>query len=190
MSKTDSATKSELTQEAVYAANQAWGFNCGPGALCAVLDVSPDQLRPNLLDFEQKRYTNPTLMADILRGLAVPFRRVWEYRENAERFAPIYPRFGLVRIQWGGPWIKVGVPVRARYRHTHWIAVRPCADTACLSPGAAVRDVFDVNCMQVGGWVPWGTWTSRVVPWLLRECEPKSDGKWWPTHCWEVDARR
>jgi len=45
------------------AASEAWGFNCGPGALCAVLDLTPDELRPKLGDFEAKGYTNPTCRA-------------------------------------------------------------------------------------------------------------------------------
>ena len=48
---------------------EEWGFNCGPGALCAAL--TPEQLRPHLLDFESKRYTNPTLMEDVLNGMGV-----------------------------------------------------------------------------------------------------------------------
>lgn len=167
-----------LTVESVNKAADEFGFNCGPGALCAVLGMTPDQLRPHLLDFEAKRYTNPTLMAAILRSLGVPFRRVWECPVKADGRELDYPVVGLVRIQWAGPWTKPGVPMAARYRHTHWIGVRPS--------GEEVRQVFDVNCICVGGWVSWAEWTGRVVPWLLRECQPKATGEWWPTHCWEV----
>jgi hypothetical protein len=117
-----------LTLESVMAAADAWNFNCGPGALCAVLGKTPEEIRPHLLDFERKGYTNPTLMADILRGLGVSFRRVYECQHKVDGREPVYPSFGLVRL---------------------------------LSSG-------------------------QVVPWLLRECEPKADGTWWPTHCWEV----
>lgn len=41
------------------AASDEWGFNCGPAALCAVLGLTPAELRPHLGDFERKRYTKP-----------------------------------------------------------------------------------------------------------------------------------
>jgi hypothetical protein len=166
-----------LTLESVMAAADAWNFNCGPGALCAVLGKTPEEIRPHLLDFERKGYTNPTLMADILRGLGVSFRRVYECQHKVDGREPVYPSFGLVRVQWGGPWTKPGVPMAARYRHTHWIG---------MNHFEGARFAFDVNCVCTGGWLPWREWTGQVVPWLLRECEPKADGTWWPTHCWEV----
>ncbi len=64
-----------FTRDEAQAAGEAWGFNCGPGALCAVLGKTPNELRPHLREFERKRYTNPSLMAAILHDLHVPFRR-------------------------------------------------------------------------------------------------------------------
>lgn len=43
-------------------------------------------------------------------------------------------------------------------------------------------DIFDVNCMCVGGWVTLTEWSAQVVPWLLKECQPKANGKWHLTH--------
>jgi hypothetical protein len=102
------------------AAVDEWGFNCGPGALCAVLNKTPSELRPHLGDFEQKGYTNPSLMASILRNLNVRFTRHFECRDdaspdNAKDF-DFYPRFGLIRIQWAGPWTKGGGTVPQRLR--------------------------------------------------------------------------
>ena len=165
-----------LTLDEAQAAGDEWGFNCGPAALCAVLELSPADIRPHLGDFEKKRYTNPTLMASILRGLGINFRRVYECAVQVENRKPTYPSFGLVRVQWGGPWTKPGVPMAARYRHTHWIAVRDLG-----------REAFDVNALCCnGGWLPWQEWADELTPWLIRQCEPKADGSWWPTHCWEV----
>ncbi len=155
-----------------------WGFNCGPAALCAVLGRTPAEIRPHLGDFEQKGYTNPRLMAAILRGLRIPFRRVYECPGSHEAVDAVYPAFGLVRIQWGGPWTKSGVPVRVRYRHTHWIAMH--------NPANGRSMVFDVNAMCVRGWIDRGTWAQDLVPWLLGQCVPQADGRWWPTHCWEI----
>ena len=163
------------------AGSDEWGFNCGPGALCAVLDRTPAEIRPHLGDFERKRYTNPSLMAAILQGLRVPFCRTFEQLGRCHRDAlrtPIYPKRGLVRIQWDGPWCNPGRPAVARYRHTHWIAVR--------NMDRPEREAFDVNAIAHGGWVPWEEWTSCLVPWLLKRVKPKGNGRWWPTHCWEI----
>ena len=163
-------------------ANESWGFNCGPAALCAVTGLTPDQVRPHLGDFESKRYTNPSLMAESLRSLRLPFREVFKEKPahtlsgwvDANAPGVVYPRFGLVRIQWAGPWTQPGVPIRVRYRRTHWIAVDQREKN---------RMVFDVNC----GLVAWKDWVDSVVPWILEQCVPKATGEFWPTHCWEVN---
>ncbi len=113
------------------AAAEAWGFNCGPGALCAVLGLTPDELRPKLGDFEAKGYTNPTLMAAVLRAHGVRHRQT--YRSDLPgRF---HLAFGLMRVQWAGPWTQPDVPMAARYRQTHWVAV--------AGDEVAVEDVED-----------------------------------------------
>jgi hypothetical protein len=126
-------------------------------------------------DFEKKGYTNPKLMRKILDSMNVKYQLV--YRSNdPQGQGLILVTFGLQRIQWGGPWTKNGVPMRSRYRHTHWIAV-------------AEKMVFDVNAMCVGGWMPAFEWRVALVPWLLRECEPGADGSWWPTHGIEIQGK-
>jgi len=93
-----------------------WRFNCGPAAVCAILHLTPAEIRPHLREFEEKGYTNPTLMFAILDGLGVRFERLRP---------PIgFPRYGLARIQWEGPWTARGVPQRVRYRKTHWVGSR------------------------------------------------------------------
>lgn len=167
-----------FTIDDARAAADVWRFNCGPAALCAVIGWTPTEIRPWLLDFEKRGYTNPSLMAAILRSLR-PYSRL-VYNFPGVGVAPAgatYPSVGLVRVQWGGPWTAPGVPVRARYRHTHWIAVRG---------EEAKREAFDVNAMCVGGWIPFAEWFDQLVPWLLKQCEPRANGLWWPTHCWEV----
>ncbi|WP_316214329.1 hypothetical protein [Bradyrhizobium sp. SZCCHNR2032] len=150
-----------------------WGANCGPGAIAAIAMLTLDEVRPYMGDFESKRYTNPTLMFETLDRLHAAGVCKWH---GAERHWPIY---GLVRIQWEGPWTRPGVPMRARYRHTHWV-------------GAAIvkREigVFDINCMNNGsGWSTLQNWSSIVVPWLINECVPGGDGNWHITHAIEVD---
>ena len=181
--------------DAARAASDEWGFNCGPGALCAVLGMTPEQIRPHLLDFETKGYTNPSLMANILRGLQVPFRRVFEQLGGCRRDdlkTPTYPADGLVRIQWDGPWCDQGRPAVARYRHTHWVAMREKRVRVWVAKRTEpflAREVFDVNAMYVGGWLSWDEWENELTPWLIGRCEPKASGHWWPTHCWEIEMK-
>ena len=162
-------------------ASDSWGFNCGPGALCAVLGMTPEEIRPHLGDFESKGYTNPTLMAGILHRLQVPFVRAFKFTGASKplHVAVKWPAFGLVRIQWDGPWTASGVPIRARYRHTHWIG---------YEENDGLGMVFDVNAMRERGWLAFSEWSLQLVPWLLNQVEPKATGDWWPTHCWEIPA--
>lgn len=163
-----------FTQDEADAAGDAWGFNCGPAALCALLGLTPAELRPHLGDFERKRYTNPSLMFATLRRLWVRFRVAGAAGVSAP--GPAWPRIGLVRIQWGGPWCQPGVPIPARYRQTHWVA--------CLNGEFEVgRLVFDVNGC---GWGRFDKWRDLLVPWLIQEAVPRGDGTWWPTHAVEV----
>ncbi len=157
-----------------------WGFNCGPSALCAVLGMTPDEIRPLMGDFERKRYTNPKLMLEVLRRSGANHRMTYRSDEPGKPLPQL--RNGLVRIQWSGPWTNPGVPVMARYRMTHWIAIQA---------GCAL-DVFDVNAIRFGGWIERETWEARLVPFLLtfllKECVPGADGGWWPTHGIEVES--
>lgn len=166
-----------VSLEDAHDAADAWGFNCGPAALCAVCNLTPDQVRPHLGDFESKRYSNPTLMANALRSLRVPFQRVFETAVKPDGGDPVYPYIGLVRVQWGGPWTNPGVPIRVRYRKTHWIAVAHLGRN---------RVVFDVNAIESGGWISWNDWVKYLIPWILRHCVTDANGDWWPTHCWET----
>lgn len=157
-------------------AADAWGANCGPGALAAVLGLTLDELRPSLgrCGFERRGYMSPSMMFDSLDLLA---------HGRWRRSAPplLWPDFGLCRVQWSGPWLAPGVPVRVAYGHTHWIGARQAA-----RPRGGPVEIFDINCICAGGWVPLAEWTGQVVPWLLRTAEPKADGNWHLTHVVEV----
>ena len=159
-----------VTLEDAQRASDAWGANCGPGALAAVLNKTLEDVRPHLVGFDAKRYTNPTMMLRALRDLGVQWKDV-----------PGWPANGVVRVQWGGRWMNPGVPIRARYRHTHWIATRLVGDEVYA---------FDINGACVG-WMLLAEWTDQLAPWLMREVVPKGDGTWTLTHRLElVNARR
>lgn len=165
--------------EDAYKAGDDWGFNCGPGALCGILNWTPDELRPFLGEFEDKGYTNPSLMFAVLTRIGAVYRKSFRSDEPLacyRRPAPHVVSFGLVRIQWGGRWTKPGVPMAARYRKTHWVAVR------------GGDRVFDINAISVGGWITTGIWRGQLVPWILEECCKDGDGTWWPTHGIEILA--
>lgn len=163
-----------FTLEDAQSAGDEWRFNCGPSAVCAVLNLTPTEIRPKLASFERKGYTNPSLMLEILSNCCAPHTVVYRGDEPGTPIPSV--SLGLVRVQWSGPWTKLGVPMRSRYRHTHWIAARN-----------RTSQVFDINAMCVGGWLPYEEWYSQLVPWLLRGCCPNADGGWWPTHAIEID---
>lgn len=168
-----------FTIEDAQKASDEWQFNCGPGALCAILGLTPDELRPNLGEFEAKGYTNPTLMKETLGRCGAKWHQT--YRGDSPHLMQEFAKNGLIRIQWGGPWTKVGVPMRVRYRKTHWVGCR------FVEGSKNVFQIFDVNAMCVGGWLSFGEWSERLVPWLLKKCVPKHDGTWWATHTLEVE---
>lgn len=159
------------------ASANAWGANCGPGALAAVLGLSLDAVHPHLHGFDRKRYTNPRMMRAALDSLDV------SYQWKVGRFG-LFPSYGLARVQWDGPWTKPGVPPAATYRHTHWVG--------SAMPDRSISDphdvkIFDINAICVGGWIDLPQWSAQLVPWLLKRCEPKATGDWWLTHVVEVE---
>lgn len=165
-----------FTLQDVERAADIWNANCGPVSVAAISGLTLEELRPHLGDFEKKRYTNPTLMWEILRNAGITYHR--PSPSVCEARIP-WPSHGLARVQWEGPWTAPRVPIAARYRHTHWVA--------SWKPHGREHLIFDINCMCVGGWVSLSEWSRNVVPWLLRECEPKASGKWHLTHVVEIE---
>lgn len=158
-----------LTFADVVAAFDEWGMNCGPAALCAVTGLSAAEIRPHLGDFEARHYMSPTMVARAAKSLGLTYREVYRREEPG---VPPSPSLALVRVQWDGPWMRPKVPVQARYGRTHWIA-------------QASDEIFDVNAMDIGGWMPYRVWTDRLAPLIAHEV-PKASGKWWFTHVWEI----
>lgn len=152
-------------------AYDTWGCNCGPGAVAAICGLTLDEVRQHMGDFEQKGYTNPTLMWAVLESIGLTWAHV--------RPAATWPLHGLVRVQWEGPWTKAGVPARARYRHTHWVG-------AATDPVRGIG-IFDINAMGKGsGWSSLEDWSRMLVPLILKECVPRANGGWHLTHVVEV----
>ena len=158
-----------FTEAEMKIANDEWGANCGPAALAFALQVPLDRVRPLLEGFDEKRYTNPTMMKGALSRYGKAFNVIPDGMGGAFHVHP-----SLVRIQWAGPWTKPGVPPRVAYRHTHWICTYKDEYDNSL--------VFDCN----GGINPFDKWRDGIVPLILSECVPKSDGGWFPTHVWRL----
>ncbi len=168
-------------------ANDRWGANCGPGALAAMLGLKIDDVRSHIPKFDERRYTNPSMMQAALRSLGVPYREVDDGldRESLEpgdveraKFKQItnWPVYGLMRIQWEGPWCNPGVPPAAAYRYTHWIGV--VKDERAMSGSF----FFDIN----GGWFEPNYWAIEVVEPITKEIK-RATGFWHPTHRWELE---
>ena len=170
-------------------AGDEWGLNCGPAAIAAVCGLTLDVIRPYMGDFESKGYTNPTLMWQVLRTIGVRWHCNAAQQSSENQGMLAWPTFGLARVQWEGPWTAPGVPMRVRYRHTHWVGVHSDPGWHRLEPGSSEPMIFDINCICVGGWIPLSEWTGSLVPWLLKQVEPKANGKWHLTHSVEVERR-
>ena len=75
--------------------------------------------------------------------------------------------------------MRAGVPPRAAYRHTHWVGVN--------ARNSGNIGIFDVNALGNGtGWCALQDWIDDIVPWILKECEPRADGGWYITHAVEI----
>lgn len=158
-------------------ANDEWGCNCGPSALAAICGLTLDETR---VHFGPKwpGYTNPTSMYAALRSIGMHWASIGVPYESRST----WPIWGLCRIQWEGPWTQPGVPMRARYRHTHWV-------------GAATDrkrgiGIFDVNVLaNRSGWCSLEDWATHVAP-ALAKGHRRATGAWYITHAIEAEMPR
>lgn len=173
--------RTPFTQEDGERAHKEWGANCGPGALAAIMGMTLDEVRPHLGDFERKGYTNPTLMNFALRSIGRRWRTQVLAGTAGGTSTDGWPTYGLCRIQWEGPWMDPGVPIRARYRQTHWVGAQR---------GKRGIGIFDINAMNNGtGWCSLEDWTGTIVPAIL-QLYPRANGRWHITHAIEVERVR
>lgn len=171
-----------FTEGELDAANAMWGCNCGPASIAACLDLSLDEVRPHLDDFEKKRHMNPTMVKAALESLGARVSDEWQ----RGRGVPVtgWPGNGLLRIQWTGPWTKEGANPKWAYQHTHWIASRLAQESRDGVKAAGFRLwIFDAS----GGWTDHMTWHKETVPALIAN-HTRADG-YYPTHMWWVKRR-
>jgi hypothetical protein len=169
-----------FTEEEAREAQREWGCNCGPAALAFALQVKLGAVRHAIPEFDGRRYTSPTMMA---QGLAY-FGRTFRALRNPSRGGKVQPSIdamfsgplSLVRIQWTGPWTKFGSNARWAARQTHWVA-------SWAERGVPL--VFDVNC----GIASYGSWEYDVVPQLTARY-PRADGGWYAANVWRLEPAR
>lgn len=148
-------------------ANDVWGCNCGPSALAAVMGMTLEEVRPFMGEFENRGYTNITNMReaiDLTGGRILRSYKGWP---------PV--GLGLVRIQWGGPWIIDGRPARWAATATHWIATERTPQSLLY--------IFDIN----GGIMSVDRWEREVAPAIMATIK-RCDGTWSISHSWGVET--
>ena len=161
---------SRITAEESDRAYEVWGANCGPGAIAAIMGMRLDDVRGHIPEFDKKRYTSPTMMYAALKSIGRPWRKAGK----------VWPNFGLVRIQWEGPWTEPGVPAKVAYWHTHWIASWFTVERG--------HGVFDINaCANDTGWITRKQWETILAPYIISHV-PRAYPSWHVTHGIEIDA--
>lgn len=180
----ESPVLATFDQDEAHKAYEEWGCNCGPGALAAILSLKPDDVRAHIPNFDKRRYTNPSMMESALHSLGVKFRNVDDGHDREDGSVAL-PEYGLVRVQWDGPWMRP-TPGRERwalmdqYKHTHWIAVAQFPKAYRSTP--TKRLIFDINF----GWAHQAWWETEGVKAITSWYPKATQGVWLPTHRWEL----
>lgn len=143
-----------------------WGCNCGPTAFAAIAGLTLEETRRAFPNFPG--YTNPSMMLDALGRAGI---------RHFARDSLAFPIHGVARIQFEGPWTDRKVNnKRWAYRYTHWVGARRVRSDIT---------VFDVNALDRGGWLPFETWSSEILPGLIAN-HKRATGGWHVTHAIEV----
>ena len=151
--------------------------SCGPAALAALLGRSLADIRHAFpRQTEASTWTNLAMMGRALAALGARHSATGT-APDLEHPAKLWPRHGLVLIQFCGSWSQMPVSHPAQLQRSHWIAVMN-ARGASLSYEPAV---FDINLVAAGhsGWVTREGWDRTVAPQLAEHFGKKATGQWW-----------
>lgn len=120
----------------VHVARAAFGANCGPAALAAILSLGVCDVMQLFPQFPERPTTAPRQMRRALEvcGLHV---------KNIEEF----PKFGLALVAAEGPWSRWKRATGWTLRYTHWVAVRG-------------QEVYDIN---EAGWSSMESWSVSAA---------------------------
>lgn len=152
------------TAEESVCANREWRATCGHHSIAAAVGVKLDAVKaacPKLTG-----WMSPTMISKTLAALGCNPRA---YPCAQKMGQPPPWMVAIMRIQWEGPWLKEGVPVKAAYAYTHYIAV---------TPGSEVMD----PALDTISLLPWQSWISAV-----NEYAPQTHKRaygWHFTHAW------
>lgn len=180
----DTAIRLRFDEADADSAHEEWRCNCGPAALAAVLNLTLDEVRPFVCGAgfgPKSAYMSPTMMKQAI--MLAGARRNENVIAGVLIEAMKFPKHGLARIQWEGPWTMPGANPKWAYRHTHWIASFPTVAGSINDAILAALDpiLFDVN----GGLMRFAVWERDVVPHITKSI-PRADGDWHVAHSWEV----
>jgi hypothetical protein len=157
-------------------AHAAWSCNCGPAALAAICGLTLVEVRPHFPGFKGL-VTTPQMIFALKSARPHARFTVSTYRDHG------WPRFGLARIQWEGPWTAPGADPKWASRFTHWVGA-----SQGEASGVEIWDVnaLDVNATFGDGWAPLKWWKRDIVAALTGEIQNASGG-WHITHAIEVE---
>ncbi len=113
-------------------------------------------------------------MCRALRALHVAHER----RLPGSKKHAAVPSYGLMIIQFTGPWMEAGLPIGAQLARTHWLGVASASELGS-GPDEGDRYIYDINVEDeagLGGWVTSARWKAEVLPELLASY-PKADGR-------------
>ena len=151
-------------------AGDAWGANCGPMSLAAVLGLPTVEAARELVQ-PFRGFMSPTDMRAAV-GKACD-RRLCRYLGRATlAVGDPYPWpepgvLSLVRIQWLGPWCGPGVNPRAAYRYTHFVGARRGVPEDGRQPFPHEPGAVFIYDATPNRWVPlaqWSAWCPTLWP--------------------------
>ncbi|HEY1048182.1 MAG TPA: hypothetical protein VGE39_00450, partial [Prosthecobacter sp.] len=111
----------------------------------------------------------PKMISETLKALG---KCPMQFTENRRMDPPPANVVAILRIQWEGPWLKPGVPAKAAYTQTHYIAV--------VGRGLVLDTAQDANVLT-----PWAEWERQTDRYAVTRCK-RSTG-WHFTHIWLPD---
>lgn len=140
--------------------------NHGPAALAAMTGKQAAEAAFNL-----PRFNDYGLTTEVMMGLGLyQMDRRFDWREyQGEEMTDVWPELGIVRIGFEGPWSLDGDKI-ATLKRSHWIA------TARRPDGK--QEVFDVNALGSGGWVPQDEWNYDIVPKVAKKYDTSGNSNW------------
>lgn len=150
-------------------AHKAFGANCGPTALAALLGRPVMAVRPAFPWFPQTPWCSPNQLVEAVHA-AMPgalVHRVYpRVHAPEDSFAACLPSafqsHGLATIQIDGPWCQLS-DVRVAYRYTHTVASRMLGGELWI---------YDINAgpsERPGAWAPFVWWAEHVMAALVRD---------------------